>query len=166
MPKSVLTLRQLITIKITNMAKSTSSKRAGAKRTEPLQEQISSDFQPEESKIAGTSGDKETGLEKLFADSIKDIYWAENHLVKSLPKMINAAASSELQGALSDHLKVTEEHVARLDQVFEMLGKKPQAKKCDAMASEIFERTLAEEKEADQLLTTIAENSASKNMLQ
>ncbi len=199
------------------MAKSSFSKKDSTKKSAIVKEQVSSDFQPEESKIAATSEDRETGLEKLFADSIKDIYWAENHLVKSLPKMISAAASAELQGALSDHLTVTEEHVARLEQVFELLGKKPQAKKCDAMegltkegegiiestdsgteardqgiimaaqkvehyeiatygslaqlaktlgkteASDIFERTLAEEKEADQLLTTIAESSSKSN---
>ncbi len=110
------------------MAKSSFSKKDSTKKSAIVKEQVSSDFQPEESKIAATSEDRETGLEKLFADSIKDIYWAENHLVKSLPKMISAAASTELQGALSDHLTVTEEHVARLEQVFELLGKKPQAK--------------------------------------
>ncbi|MEO6638279.1 MAG: ferritin-like domain-containing protein [Ginsengibacter sp.] len=92
-----------------------------------------SDFEPKESKIAATSEEKEAGLQKLFTDSIKDIYWAENHLVKSLPKLISASSSSELQSALEDHLSITEGHVSRLEHVFEMLGKKPQAKKCDAM---------------------------------
>ncbi|MEO5984345.1 MAG: ferritin-like domain-containing protein [Ferruginibacter sp.] len=73
------------------------------------------------------------GLTKLFEDSIKDIYWAENHLVKALPKMISAASSAALQGAISNHLDQTKTHVERLQQVFELLGKKPQAKKCDAM---------------------------------
>lgn len=73
------------------------------------------------------------GLTKLFTDSIKDIYWAENHLVKSLPKMISAASSAALQEAITNHLEQTKTHVERLQQVFELLGKKPQAKKCDAM---------------------------------
>lgn len=73
-------------------------------------------------------------LEKFFQDELKDIYWAEKHLVKTLPKMKKAATSAELQAAFDEHLNVTKEHVARLEQVFEMMGKKAQAKKCDAMA--------------------------------
>src|SRR6478609_6344874 len=77
--------------------------------------------------------DAEDGLLKLFEDSIKDLYWAEKHLVKALPKMIKAASSSSLQDAISNHLEQTKTQVQRLEQVFELLGKKPQAKKCDAM---------------------------------
>src|SRR6478609_1633929 len=77
--------------------------------------------------------DAEDGLLKLFEDSIKDLYWAEKHLVKALPKMIKAASSSSLQDAISNHLEQTKTQVHRLEQVFELLGKKPQAKKCDAM---------------------------------
>lgn len=73
-----------------------------------------------------------SGLAELFTDGIKDMYWAENHLVKSLPKMIAAAGSEELQTALSDHLEVTKEHATRLENAFEILGIKIQAKKCDA----------------------------------
>ncbi|MEO5996834.1 MAG: ferritin-like domain-containing protein [Chitinophagaceae bacterium] len=152
-------------------------------------------------------------LEKYVLDSIKDIYWAEKHLLKALPKMNKAATTPQLKQAFTEHLAVTQEHVARLDKVFELLGKKAQAKKCDAMAgltmeadgiieetekgsltrdvalimaaqkvehyeiatygglaqitktmgkndiSEIFAQTLAEEKEADQALTDIAENN-------
>ena len=72
-------------------------------------------------------------LDEFFHDELKDIYWAEKHLVKTLPKMQKAATSEELQKAFTDHLSVTREHVSRLEQVFEMLGHKPQAKKCDAM---------------------------------
>jgi ferritin-like metal-binding protein YciE len=80
-----------------------------------------------------TSAAAEPALMELFLDSIKDIYWAENHLVKSLPKMQEAATSSELAGAISEHLIQTKGHVSRLEQIFELLGEKPQAKKCDAM---------------------------------
>ncbi|MBA3829322.1 MAG: ferritin-like domain-containing protein [Taibaiella sp.] len=73
-------------------------------------------------------------LQKFFSDELKDIYWAEKHLVKTLPKMKKAATSAQLQKAFEEHLQVTKEHVTRLEQVFEILGKKPQAKKCDAMA--------------------------------
>jgi ferritin-like metal-binding protein YciE len=74
-----------------------------------------------------------TQLEKFFHDALKDIYWAEKHLTKALPKMQKAATTMELQSAIEEHLAQTEEHVARLEQVFEILGKKPQAKKCDGM---------------------------------
>ena len=72
-------------------------------------------------------------LEKLFTDSLKDIYWAEKHLTKTLPKMKKKATTDELKSAIEEHLAQTEEHVSRLEQVFEMCGKKVQAKKCDAM---------------------------------
>jgi ferritin-like metal-binding protein YciE len=86
-------------------------------------------------------------LEKFFIDELKDIYWAEKHLVKALPRLKKAATTEELQQAFEDHAAATEEHVARLEQVFEMFGKKPQAKKCEAMdgltreAEEIVDET-------------------------
>ena len=72
-------------------------------------------------------------LEKLFVDSLKDIYYAEKLLVKSLPKMAKAATTEELKNALLEHKAQTETQVERLEQVFEILGKKAQAKKCEAM---------------------------------
>src|SRR5205085_3062689 len=72
-------------------------------------------------------------LQKFMYDSLKDIYWAEKHLTKALPKLSKAATNEVLVSALDEHLEVTEEHVARLEQVFELLGKKAQAKKCEAM---------------------------------
>ena len=74
-----------------------------------------------------------TQLEKFFMDALKDIYWAEKHLVKALPKMQKAATTEALKDAIEDHLAQTEEHATRLEKVFEMLGKKAQVKKCDAM---------------------------------
>lgn len=75
----------------------------------------------------------ESALADFFADEIKDIYWAENHLVKTLPKMRKAATSKKLADALARHLEITKTHVTRLQKIFELLGKKAQAKKCDAM---------------------------------
>src|ERR1700709_52824 len=75
----------------------------------------------------------EPALKELFIDEIKDIYWAEKHLVKTLPKMQKAATSEELAAAIEEHLIVTKTHVERLEKVFELLGEKAQAKKCDAM---------------------------------
>lgn len=89
-----------------------------------------------------------TQLEKFFHDSLKDIYWAEKHLTKALPKMQKAATTEELQAAIEEHLAQTEEHVTRLEQVFEILGKKPQAKKCEAMEGLLKEgETVIEETE-------------------
>jgi ferritin-like metal-binding protein YciE len=150
-------------------------------------------------------------LESFFVGEIKDIYWAEKHLVKVIPKMQKAATSQDLQKAFSDHLQATEKHVTRLEQVFKKLGQKAEAKKCDAIAgitkegeeiiddtkkgtatrdvglimagqkvehyeistygslvqlartlghhevAEILETTLRDEKEADKLLTSVAE---------
>src|SRR6476620_8633129 len=83
-------------------------------------------------KIKSTSV-RDSMLEEFFHGEIKDIYWAEKHLVKTLPKMKKAASSVDLQNAFADHLETTKEHVSRLEQIFELLGHKPQAKKCDAM---------------------------------
>jgi ferritin-like metal-binding protein YciE len=82
---------------------------------------------------SSTNASKGELLEKFFYDSLKDIYWAEKHLTKAIPKMKKAATSEELKAALEEHLEVTEGHVERLEQVFEILGKKAQAKKCEAM---------------------------------
>ena len=76
---------------------------------------------------------KDSRLEEFFHDELKDIYWAETHLVKTLPKMAKAASGEELKNAFTEHLAVTKEHVSRLDKVFELLGYKPEAKKCEAM---------------------------------
>ncbi len=75
----------------------------------------------------------------FFLDEVKDIYWAEKHLVKALPKMQKAATSGELAKSFADHLEQTKEHVSRLEKVFEILGEKAQAKKCDAMAGLVEE---------------------------
>jgi ferritin-like metal-binding protein YciE len=166
----------------------------------------------ERKKTTKKEGDADSSLLALFTDEIKDIYWAEKHLVKALPKMKKAATSPELQDAFENHLKQTEVHVARLEEVFNLLNEKAMAKKCDAMEGLVQEgeriiddteegtstrdaglilaaqkvehyeiasygglaqlaktlgredvknmlgQTLAEEKETDQLLTSIAES--------
>lgn len=75
----------------------------------------------------------ETMLKELFVDELKDIYWAEKHLTKALPKMRKAATSDELASAFEDHLAVTETQIGRIEQVFEILDMPARAKKCDAM---------------------------------
>jgi len=87
------------------------------------------------------------GLHDLFEDQLKDIYWAEKALTKAIPKMIKNATSSELKAAFTEHLDVTEEQVARCEEIFEAIGKKATASKCEAMeglikeAEEIMEST-------------------------
>jgi ferritin-like metal-binding protein YciE len=76
----------------------------------------------------------ETMLQNLFLDSLKDIYWAEKSLIKVLPKLSKSASSPELQQAFQQHLQQTEQQVSRLEQVFELVGKKAQGVKCEAMA--------------------------------
>lgn len=89
------------------------------------------------------------GLRELFVDSLKDIYWAEKALVKALPKMAKNATSENLITAINEHLAVTQEQVARLEQVFKSVGEKAAAKKCDAMEGLIKEgESIMEETEA------------------
>ena len=162
---------------------------------------------------ANAGATDESMLSEFFYDELKDIYWAEKHLVKTLPKMQKAATTEELKQAFQEHLDVTNEQVSRLEQVFEMLEKKAQGKKCEAMEgitkegegviqetekgsatrdvalimagqkvehyeiatygglvqlaktlgkneiADLLQQTLDEEKEADQMLTQIAENN-------
>lgn len=86
-----------------------------------------------------TKSNTANGLRELFEAELKDIYWAENALIKALPKMIKNASSSELVETLTDHLEVTGQQVSRLERVFDSLGLNPEAKKCEAMAGLIKE---------------------------
>lgn len=85
------------------------------------------------SKTASNGSGHRENLSKIFEDTLKDIYWAEKHLTKALPKMSKASYDEDLSAAFDSHLQETETHVQRLEQVFEQLGKKAQAKKCPAM---------------------------------
>jgi ferritin-like metal-binding protein YciE len=159
-------------------------------------------------------------LKEFFVDMLKDIYWAEKHLTKALPKMKKASTTEQLQKAFGDHLAQTEKHVTRLEQAFELIGEKAQAKKCEAMegltkeademteetetgtltrdvaliaaaqkvehyeiatygtlvqlasnmhlneVANLLEQTLKEEKQADTLLTNIAENNVNWQALE
>jgi ferritin-like metal-binding protein YciE len=82
---------------------------------------------------SGTQPNAEPALQELFLDCVRDIFWAENHLVKTLPKMAQSATSAELADAINLHLKQTKIHVERLEKIFSILGKDPVAKKCDAI---------------------------------
>lgn len=167
--------------------------------------------------MANTTLDSNTAvdskLQKLFLDQLQDIYWAEKKLVKTLPKMEDAATSERLKEAFRNHLMQTENHVNRLEDVFSLIGEDAKSQKCPAMAgivdegeelideteegtytrdaglifagqkaehyeiatygglaqlartlghmqaAQLLEDTLKEEKEADALLTEIAESS-------
>jgi ferritin-like metal-binding protein YciE len=75
----------------------------------------------------------EKKLADLFHDTLKDIYFAERQILKNLPKMAKAAKSEELKTAFLTHRDETEVHVERLQQVFELLGKRAQGKTCEAI---------------------------------
>ena len=82
---------------------------------------------------------KEKTLRDLFHDTLKDIYFAEKKILGALPKMAKAAHSEELKAAFEKHESETEEHVNRLEQVFEAIDAKPQGKTCDAIMGIIEE---------------------------
>ncbi|WP_158825547.1 YciE/YciF ferroxidase family protein [Mucilaginibacter lacusdianchii] len=90
-------------------------------------------------KPENTENVEESALMELFVDELKDIYWAEKHLSKALVKLAKAATSDELRSALETHKEETDNQVARLEQVFEIVGEKASAKKCDAMEGLISE---------------------------
>ncbi|MDZ4859006.1 MAG: ferritin-like domain-containing protein [Candidatus Hydrogenedentes bacterium] len=161
----------------------------------------------------------EKTLKKLFEDELADVYDAEKRLVKALPKMAKAATDDALRQAIQDHLKQTEQHVTKIESVFESIGKTARGKKCDAMtglieegdsivadfkgspainaaiisaaqkiehyeiasygclsewaglmknkaAHDLLEEILAEEKQADELLTECARNSMNEEALE
>lgn len=107
---------------------------------------------------ASPSGQNGSGhlLEKFMYDSLKDIYWAEKHLTKAIPKLRKAATNEELKNALSEHLEVTQVHIERLEHVFELIGKKAQAKKCEAMEGLT--------KEAESIVEETEEGSATRDV--
>jgi ferritin-like metal-binding protein YciE len=155
----------------------------------------------------------DSNLREFFVDQLKDIYWAEKKLVKTLPKLEEAATTEQLKNAFRNHLEQTREHVRRVESVFDMINEEADSTKCPAMAGIVDEgsdiideteentaqrdvglifagqkaehyeiatygglitlakvlgyndvastlhQTLEEEKEADELLTQIAENN-------
>lgn len=79
------------------------------------------------------AGAGDSMLREFFIEELKDIYYAEKHIAKTLPKMKKAATSPQLQQAFEDHKAMTLEQVVRLERVFELLGEKPKSKKCEAI---------------------------------
>jgi ferritin-like metal-binding protein YciE len=91
----------------------------------------------------------EKDLQELFLDTLKDIYYAEKHILKALPKMAKAANSDQLRSALEKHYDETEDQVERLEKIFELLGKPARGKKCDAIEGIIDEGKQIMEEYAD-----------------
>jgi ferritin-like metal-binding protein YciE len=104
----------------------------GARRFEKVQNQI---------QTIGRKGDymKLDTLKTLYVNELRDLYNAEQQLVKALPKMAKAASSEELQQAFEKHLDQTKTHLERLEEVFEEIGEKPKGKTCKAMKGLIEE---------------------------
>lgn len=105
-------------------------------------------------KPTGKTGKMENSeFHEFFIDELKDIYWAEKHLANSLPKMQKAATSKQLANAFEKHTEETQTHIKTLEKVFELLGEKPVAKKCDAMAGLLEEaKNIIEDTEKDTMV--------------
>jgi ferritin-like metal-binding protein YciE len=88
---------------------------------------------------------EDSALQELFLDELKDIYWAEKHLAKALPKMAKGATSPDLKAAFESHLEETNNHINRVEQAFASIGEKATAVKCEAMAGLL--------KEAEELMS-------------
>ena len=98
-----------------------------------------------------TKSSKES-LEDTFEDLLKDIYWAEKHLTKALPRMSKASFNEDLKNAFTSHLEVTEQQVKRLERCFELLDKKAVGKKCVGMEGLV--------KEGEEVISDISEGHA------
>ncbi len=86
------------------------------------------------SRQGSAMNDTNSLLREFFVDELQDIYWAEKHLVETLPRMSKAATTSQLRQAFDSHLNVTLGHVSRLEQIFQMIDEEATTKKCKAMA--------------------------------
>jgi ferritin-like metal-binding protein YciE len=89
--------------------------------------------------MAKGDGMQTTALRKLYVDELRDLFSAENQLLKALPKMAKAADADDLRAAFEDHLEQTRGHVARLEKIFKQMGESPKGKKCKGMEGLIVE---------------------------
>src|SRR3954452_23714513 len=97
-------------------------------------------------------------MDDLLLHGLKDIYYAENQIVKSLPKLIDKATNRDLSKGLKDHLEETKNQVARLDQVFKMLGQELQGVKCPAIDGLISEAAIADKEVLDAAIVGAAQS--------
>jgi len=133
-------LKEDIIMATTTKASSTKKPAAtAAKKTTPATKKATKPTKDVENeslpvKPTGKTGKMEDSeFHEFFVDELKDIYWAEKHLAKALPKFKKAATSPELAAAFEKHTVETKTHIETLEKVFELLEEKAQAKKCDAM---------------------------------
>jgi len=105
---------------------------------------------------SGTAAARDSRLNEFFIDQLQDIYWAEQKLAKTLPKLEEAAHSNELKQAFNSHLQETRNHATRLERVFDLLGEPVNAKKCHAIAG------IADEGEA--IIDETEENTAQRDV--
>lgn len=102
-------------------------------------------------------------LRDLYVDQLKDLYSAEQQLIKALPKMAKAASSEELKAAFEEHLGQTQQHAERIETIFEQMGEKPTGKKCKAMeglvkeGSEVIEEDIEDGELKDTALIAAAQ---------
>ena len=89
-------------------------------------------------------------LRDLFVEQLKDLYSAENQIIKALPKMIKSASADELKSAFQKHLEQTKGQVERLDQIFEDLDESPRGKKCKGMEGLLAEGKELMEEDAEE----------------
>lgn len=99
---------------------------------------------------------KDSLLEEFFVEELKDIYWAEKHLHKNLPKLQKAATSPQLKKAFEDHTRVTADQISRLEEVFRFLDQKAEAKKCEAMEGLV--------NEAESILQDTEKNTSTRDV--
>lgn len=112
-------------------AKASAKKEDRNKKEENKQDEKTETQPAEKKQVSETS--KEGPLYKFFMDALKDIYFAEKHILEALPKMQKAATTEELQEAFEDHHLMTQKQISRLEKVFRSIDEKPEAKKCDAI---------------------------------
>jgi ferritin-like metal-binding protein YciE len=91
-------------------------------------------------------------LEKLYVNELRDLYNAENQLLKALPKMAKAASSEDLKHAFAKHLEQTETHVERLEKIFDDLDQSPKGKTCHGMKGLIEEGSEILEEDGEELI--------------
>src|SRR5260221_14167083 len=96
---------------------------------------------------------KENRLKHLYIEELKDLFSAENQLLKALPKMAKASTSEDLRAGFEEHLEQTKEHGARLEKIFKALGETPGGKKCKGRAGLIEEgaEMMAEDPDPEEL---------------
>ena len=100
----------------------------------------------------GGSEESATYLQKFFSDQLKDMYYAEQEVLKALPELKSAATTEELEDAIEEHVQQTRRHIKRLEKIFNMIGLRPEGKRCEAMDGIIKEcKTIIRETEENTM---------------